>query len=113
MFLAGIQDERASGYPTKAFGYDKSRYAQIPNRTMLVWNKNKVIVTCVQFKMNGSICKNEPANHDKYMADNTAINQVTGGVPVRVIQNWMDRPIEVVSSKGGTLVVVNPFDNLV
>jgi hypothetical protein len=78
-----------------------------------VWNKNKVIVTCVQFKMNGSICKNEPTNHDKYMADNTAISQVTGGVPVRVIQNWMDRPIEVVSSKGGTLVVVNPFDNLV
>ncbi len=24
MFLAGIQDELVSGYPTKAFGYDKT-----------------------------------------------------------------------------------------
>src|SRR3989304_8047639 len=35
--LAGIWDGRASGYPIKAFGYDKSRYMQIPNRTMLVY----------------------------------------------------------------------------
>ncbi len=35
MFLAGIQDEQVSGYPTKAFGYDKNRYVQISNGTIL------------------------------------------------------------------------------
>lgn len=34
--LAGIHDKQASGYPTKAFGYDKNQYTQIPNRTILL-----------------------------------------------------------------------------
>ena len=42
MFLAGIQGGRVTGYPTKAFGYDKNRYAQIPNRTMLAVISNTV-----------------------------------------------------------------------
>src|SRR3972149_3463356 len=65
MFLAGIWDGRASGYPIKAFGYDKSRYTQIPNRTMLIfWHFLTFLISgwkCVFYD-----CNNLPQNKLQY-----------------------------------------------
>src|SRR3972149_7652453 len=51
MFLAGNEDGRDSGYPIKAFGYDKSWYMQIPNRTMLAFTHSFPVFTRTSFML--------------------------------------------------------------